>query len=102
MRCYTKAMSKPLKILASTWNNGLFVLDDVGVRHELPNQAVRGLCDDLQGRALAGVDGNSLYQRDVDGNRLGFGGVYVSNNAGQQWQKKEEVLPGVSSVLIIN
>ena len=60
-------MPELLKILASTWDNGVFVLDDSGIKHELPNQPVQGLSSDFQGGTLASVDGNSLYRREADG-----------------------------------
>ena len=60
-------MPKLPKILASTWDNGVFVLDDSGIRQELPNQPVQGLSSDLKGGATASVGGNSLYRRDADG-----------------------------------
>lgn len=56
------------KILASTWSDGVYALDDNGLTHELANQSVRGLSDDLQGGALASIDGHSLNRRDVNGN----------------------------------
>lgn len=55
------------KILASNWNNGVFVLDNDGLAHELPNRSVRGLSDDLEGGAFAAVDGHSLFQRNGQG-----------------------------------
>ncbi|MFK8053433.1 MAG: WD40/YVTN/BNR-like repeat-containing protein [Woeseiaceae bacterium] len=60
-------MSQRLTIFASTWNNGLFILDDDGLVHELPNQPVRGLSHDANGGVLASVDGNGLYQRTAKG-----------------------------------
>jgi len=60
-------MTPRFKILASTWTDGLFVLDNDGVAHELPNCTVRGLSDDLSGGAFASVDGHHLYQRDPSG-----------------------------------
>lgn len=60
-------MSKQPTILASTWRNGLFVLNDDGLKHELPNQSVRALSDDLNGGVLASVDGNALYRRSNQG-----------------------------------
>jgi len=60
-------MAQPSKILASNWNNGVFVLDNDGLVHELPNHSVRGLSDDLEGGAFAAVDGHSLFQRDGQG-----------------------------------
>ncbi len=60
-------MPQLIKILASTWNNGVFALDDGGLTHEFPNRTVRGLSDDREGGALASVDGNSLFRRDARG-----------------------------------
>ncbi len=55
------------KIIASTWNNGLFVLDGNDLVHELPNGRVRGLSYDGDGGALASVDNHHLYQRKPSG-----------------------------------
>lgn len=60
-------MPKQPTILASTWNNGLFVLDDNGAAHEIPGRPVRGLSSDMNGGVLASVDGNALYRRDAQG-----------------------------------
>lgn len=55
------------KILASTWNDGVFVLDSDNVSHELPKRTVRGLSDDLKGGAFAAVDDHHLLQRTHKG-----------------------------------
>lgn len=54
-------------ILASTWNNGVFILDDGRISHEFPGHAVRGLCHDLAGGAYASVDDRNLFQRNSFG-----------------------------------
>lgn len=54
-------------ILASTWNNGVFVLNSEGLVHELPKRTVRGLSDDLAGGAFAAVDDHNLFQRKPSG-----------------------------------
>ncbi len=54
-------------ILASTWDNGLFVIDDGSLSHDFPNQTVRGLADDSAGGVLASVDGNALFKRNTQG-----------------------------------
>jgi len=56
-----------LTILASTWNNGVFVLDESGLSHELPKRIVRGLSHDLAGGAYAVVDDRYLFQRTCSG-----------------------------------
>lgn len=60
-------MSANSKILASSWTNGVFVIEDKGLRHEFPGHAVRGLSDDLMGGAFAVIDGHSLFQRTATG-----------------------------------
>jgi hypothetical protein len=54
-------------VLVATWDNGLFVLTDRGVHHELPGQSVRGLVSDGRGDALAILRNASLYRRARDG-----------------------------------
>ena len=54
-------------IVASTWRDGLFVLDESGLSHERPGRSVRGLASDLRGGVLAVVDGRSLFQRTSTG-----------------------------------
>lgn len=54
-------------ILASTWNNGVFVLSDRGLSHELSGRTVRGLSHDLAGGAYAAVDDRYLFQRKPSG-----------------------------------
>jgi len=60
-------MNPNSKIMASTWNNGLFVLGNSDLVHELPNRTVRGLSDDLDGGVLAAIDDHDLYQRKPSG-----------------------------------
>ncbi|MEM9531948.1 MAG: hypothetical protein AAGA23_13640 [Pseudomonadota bacterium] len=60
-------MSAHATILASTWNDGLFVLSADGIAHELPGRTVRGLSDDLTGGAFAAVDDRHLFQRRPSG-----------------------------------
>lgn len=55
-------------LLASTWDNGVFVLGDGALTHELPGTPVCGLSSDLRGGALASVDGHTLFRRDTRGN----------------------------------
>lgn len=50
-------------ILASTWNNGVFVLGEGGLSHELSGRSVRGLSHDLAGGVYAAVDERFLYRR---------------------------------------
>lgn len=54
-------------ILVSTWDNGLFVIADDGIRHELSGQPVRGLTGDGRGGALAIVGESSVRRRSRDG-----------------------------------
>lgn len=54
-------------ILASTWNNGVFVLDEGGLSHELPKRTVRGLSHDPVGGAYAAVDDRYLFRRKPSG-----------------------------------
>ena len=54
-------------ILASTWNNGVFVLDEGGLSHELPKRPVRGLSHDPVGGAYASVDDRHLFRRKQSG-----------------------------------
>ncbi len=54
-------------ILASTWNNGVFVLDESGLSHELPERPVRGLSHDPVGGAYAAVDDKYLFRRKPSG-----------------------------------
>jgi len=58
-------------ILASTWNNGVFVLDEGGLSHELPKRPVRGLSHDPAHDqfcgAYASVDNRHLYHRKPSG-----------------------------------
>lgn len=56
-----------LTLLASTWNNGVFVLDEGGLSHELPGRTVRGLSQDLAGGAYAAVDDRYLFRRKPSG-----------------------------------
>ena len=60
-------MKKSTSILASTWNDGLFVIEPTDISHELPGHSVRGLSDDLEGGVFAVVDNHSLFRRDRDG-----------------------------------
>ena len=60
-------MVQTTEILASTWQNGLFVLSSRGLEHELRNRSVRGLSSDLRGGVLAVVDEHDLYQRVASG-----------------------------------
>lgn len=55
------------KILASTWNDGVFVLKSDSFAHELPERMVRGLSDDLVGGAFAAIDDHHLFQRKPTG-----------------------------------
>lgn len=54
-------------VLASTWNNGVFVLDEGGLSHELPGRIVRGLSHDPGGGAYAAVDDQYLFRRKSSG-----------------------------------
>lgn len=54
-------------ILASTWSNGVFILDEDCLSHELPKRTVRGLSHDRIGGAYAAVDGRHLFQRKPSG-----------------------------------
>lgn len=47
-------------LLVSTWDDGVFVVGDVGVRHELAGRAVRGLAVRGAGSGSAIVDGGTL------------------------------------------
>jgi len=60
-------MNTNSKIMASTWNNGLFILGKDEFVHELPNRMVRGLSDDLNGGVLAAIDDHDLYRRKPSG-----------------------------------
>lgn len=60
-------MASSSKILASTWNNGLFVLDSDGAVHELSGRTVRGLSDDRADGAFAAVDDHHIFQRNPSG-----------------------------------
>lgn len=60
-------MTPNKKIIASCWNNGVFVLGGSDLIHELPNRPVRGLSHDLDGGVLAIVDGQDVYQRKSSG-----------------------------------
>ncbi len=53
-------------VLVATWRNGLFVVEDGEIRHELAGQPVRSLASD-GGGALAIVDGRKLCRRTIDG-----------------------------------
>lgn len=54
-------------ILASTWNDGVFVLGEDGPSHELPKRTVRGLSHTPDGGAYAAVDDRYLYRRKPSG-----------------------------------
>ena len=54
-------------ILVATWRNGLFVVANGSVHHELAGQSVRGLAGDGNGGALAIVDHHQLCRRNVEG-----------------------------------
>jgi len=60
-------MNRSSQILASTWNDGLFVVGSGEISHELPGHSVRGLSDDLEGGVFAVVDSHSLFRRDQNG-----------------------------------
>jgi len=65
--CYPVAMQQDSQILASTWNDGLFVLSPDSNSHELAGRPVRGLSDNPEGGVFAVVDGHSLFRRDSKG-----------------------------------
>jgi hypothetical protein len=54
-------------VLVATWRDGLFVVTDETVRHELHGDSVRALAPDGRGGALAIVEGRSLCRRAPDG-----------------------------------
>jgi hypothetical protein len=54
-------------ILVSVWDDGVHVFHGAVRRHELAGRSVRGLARDAHGRALAIVDGNSLFRRATSG-----------------------------------
>ena len=54
-------------VVVATWRNGVFVVADGSVHHELAGQSVRGLADDGTGGALAIVDRHRLCRRSVEG-----------------------------------
>lgn len=60
-------MGQHSKILASSWTDGVFILDSDGLSHELPKRTVRGLSDDLAGGAFAVVDEHHLFRRELTG-----------------------------------
>jgi hypothetical protein len=53
-------------IFAASWHNGLFVITDDAVRHELADQSVRGLCADGD-HILAIIGGRQLCRRSAEG-----------------------------------
>lgn len=67
-------------ILASTWNDGVFVLGEGGLSHELPNRIVRGLSQDPLGGTYASVDERYLFRRTPSGTwtRLASSGSVLS------------------------
>jgi hypothetical protein len=54
-------------ILAATWSDGVFVFAGEIRHHELAGQVVQALAADLNGSALAIVDGHSLCRRTGEG-----------------------------------
>jgi hypothetical protein len=56
-----------LTVLVATWNDGLFVVTDGRVHHELAGQPVRGLASDGRGGALGILRNASLCRRSRDG-----------------------------------
>ena len=54
-------------IVASTWEDGVFVVSGGATRHELADHSVRGLAGDGRGSVIAVVDGNSLRRRSASG-----------------------------------
>ncbi|HWZ91683.1 MAG TPA: hypothetical protein VNW92_22630 [Polyangiaceae bacterium] len=54
-------------VLAATWQDGLFVLTEKALEHELAGHSVRGLTTDGRGGALAIVDGDTLRRRSAAG-----------------------------------
>ncbi len=56
-----------MKLLISTWRDGLYVLDGDATSHELAGHRVQGLTAADQGCVIAIVDGNTLSQRSSDG-----------------------------------
>ena len=60
-------MVKSPTILASTWNNGVFSLDNDGLSHELAKRPVRGLSHDQSGGFYAAVDKRYLFHRTPSG-----------------------------------
>jgi hypothetical protein len=53
-------------IFAASWHNGLFVITDDAVRHELADQSVRGLCAEGD-HILAIIGGRQLCRRSPEG-----------------------------------
>ena len=54
-------------MLVSTWSEGVVVIEDGKVRHELAGHEVRGLAPNDDGSALAIVDSGKLCRRGRDG-----------------------------------
>ncbi len=54
-------------VVVATWRNGLFVVREGAIHHELAGQSVKGLAGDGNGGALAIVDGRKLCRRTVEG-----------------------------------
>lgn len=54
-------------ILASTWNNGVFILNEGGLSHEFAGRTVRGLSHDPRGGVYAAIDDHYLFRRDPSG-----------------------------------
>jgi hypothetical protein len=59
-------MTSP-RVLVATWSDGLFVVADRTIQHELAGHSVRALASDGRGGALAIIDGNSLHRRTPGG-----------------------------------
>jgi hypothetical protein len=55
------------RILVSSWNDGVFVIDSHSVAHELRGRSVQWLTRDPEGRPLAIVDGARVCRRDASG-----------------------------------
>ena len=56
-----------MKLLISTWQDGLYVFDGDATSHELAGQSVRGLTMTDEGSAIAILDGNTIGRRSSDG-----------------------------------
>jgi len=56
-----------MKLLISTWQDGLYVLDGDATSHELAGHRVQGLTVADEGSVISILDGNTIGQRSSDG-----------------------------------